>query len=219
MFERCYTRLYSGIKWLKLPSDSNNRLPSFELYKNWLYLIGSPSKKIYEIGSGQGELISFLARCGFNCKATEITRERGQKCVSGHPNLSWGVSDGVHLERFESQNSYDAVISNQVIEHLHPDGLLDHFKGVLSILSAGGGYVARGFEKRGELVCRQQRMFGKERSPATPRLAKLTRFPKPLQTSGSATVWLGQDADLNVHTSKKARRSKQLRRRLRRKRA
>ena len=141
VFELCYSKLYSELKWLNLPADSNNRLPSFELYKNWLYLIGSPPKKIYEIGSGQGELISSLASYGFKCKATEITRERGQKCVSGHPNLSWGISDGVHLERFESPNSYDAVISNQVIEHLHPDDLFDHFKGVLSILSAGGGYI------------------------------------------------------------------------------
>ena len=31
------------------------------------------------------------------------------------------------------------VISNQVIEHLHPDDLYGHFKGVYSILSSGWG--------------------------------------------------------------------------------
>ncbi len=87
--------------------------------------------------------MTYLASCGFKCKATEITRERGRKYVSAHPNLSWGISDGVYLERFEALDSYDVAISDQVIEHLHPDDLYEHFKGVFSILSSGGKYIFR----------------------------------------------------------------------------
>ena len=61
--------------------------------------------------------------------------------MSAHSNLSWGISDGVHLERFEAHNSYDVIISDQVIEHLHPNDLYEHFKGVLSILSSTGRYI------------------------------------------------------------------------------
>lgn len=141
IFERCYSTLYSELLWLNQSIDAGSTLPPHQRYKNWIYLIGEPPKKIYEIGSGKGKMISYLASCGFECKATEITRERGRKYVSEHPNLSWGISDGVHLERFEPSNSYDVIISDQVIEHLHPDDLYAHFKGVISILSSGGRYI------------------------------------------------------------------------------
>jgi len=141
VFERCYTQLYSELEWLNESADVDVRLSPLELYRNWLYLVGSPPKRIYEIGSGKGEMISFLASRDFECKASEITRERGEQFVSEKPNLSWCISDGVYLERFEAPNSYDVVISSQVIEHLHPDDLLNHFKGVLFILSSGGRYI------------------------------------------------------------------------------
>ncbi len=57
------------------------------------------------------------------------------------PNLSWGVSDGVHLERFESAASYDIVISDQVLEHFHPDDIATHLSGVHQILKPGGRYI------------------------------------------------------------------------------
>ena len=141
VFERCYSMLYSELWWLNKFIGAGSTLPPSQRYKSWVELIRQPPKKIYEIGSGKGEMMTYLASCGFECRATEITRERGQKHVSEHPNLSWAISDGVHLKRFEVPNSYDVVVSDQVIEHLHPDDLYEHFKGVLSILSSGGRYI------------------------------------------------------------------------------
>jgi 2-polyprenyl-3-methyl-5-hydroxy-6-metoxy-1,4-benzoquinol methylase len=141
VFERCYSTLYGELEWLNRLIGTDSTIPPSQLYKDWVYLIGQPPKKIYEVGSGKGELITYLASCGFECRATEITRERGQKYVSEHSNLSLGISDGVHLERFEILNSYDVIISDQVIEHLHPGDLYEHLKGVFSILSSGGRYI------------------------------------------------------------------------------
>lgn len=104
-------------------------------------MIGGQPKRIYEIGSGKAELVSYLAELGHTCKATEITHERGQKHGRDLPTLTWGVSDGVHLDRFEDRGSYDLVISNQVVEHLHPDDLIQHFKAVHSIFAEGGRYI------------------------------------------------------------------------------
>ena len=140
-FERCYNVLYNELWWLNRFIGAGSTISPSQRYKNWVDLIGQPPKKIYEVGSGKGEMITYLASCGFKCRATEITRERGKKYVSEHSNLSWGISDGVHLNRFEAPNYYDVVISNQVIEHLHPDDLYEHFKGVFSILSNGGRYI------------------------------------------------------------------------------
>lgn len=141
VFERCYSMLYSELWWLNQFIGTGSIMSSSQLYKKWVELIGNPPQKIYEVGSGKGEMITYLASCGFDCRATEITRERGQKYVSEQSNLSWGISDGVHLERFEAPNSYDVVISDQVIEHLHPDDVYEHFLGVLSILSSRGRYL------------------------------------------------------------------------------
>ena len=140
VFERCYSMLYSELWWLNKFIGAGSTLPPSQRYKNLVELIGQPPKKIYEIGSGKGEMMTYLASCGFECRATEITRERGKNVYQSISNLSWGISNGVHLERFEAPNSYDVVVSDQVIEHLHPDDLYEHFKGVLSILSTGGRY-------------------------------------------------------------------------------
>ncbi len=142
VFERCYTTLYSQLEWLNKYIDKNKEISAEILYQDWADLIGAPSKKVYEVGSGRGEMISYLASLGHECKATEITRERGEKHVSSElDNLEWGVSDGIHLERFDPFNTYDFVISNQVIEHMHPDDLAEHCKHVRSILKPEGNYI------------------------------------------------------------------------------
>ena len=137
IFEECYSNLYNEVKWL---NKTENQLDKSIFFKNWVNLIGHSPQKVYEIGSGKGELISYLASSGYKCKATEITKERGERNTL-NPNLSWGNSDGIHLDKFEEIDQYNVVISNQVIEHLHPDDLYEHFKGVFSILSSGGRYI------------------------------------------------------------------------------
>ena len=141
-FDMCYTKLYSDLDWLNKFVDSANVVISPEMkYSMWPIILGAPPKNIYEIGSGKGELISYLASMGYKCVGTEVTRERGNKHVSEYSNLSWEITDGIHLARFVESCKYDVVISNQVIEHLHPDDLVDHFKGVQSILVEGGKYI------------------------------------------------------------------------------
>jgi SAM-dependent methyltransferase len=56
-------------------------------------------------------------------------------------NITWANTDGIHLGKFEYKNSYDFVISNVVIEHIHPDDLAHHFKGAYEILAKGGKYI------------------------------------------------------------------------------
>lgn len=140
-FERCYGKLYGELQWLnELPRTTDSTDPS-DLYAGVVGLIKPEDRRIYEIGSGKATLISYLASCGHECKATEITRERGEKWVEDVPNLTWGVTDGVHPDRFEEPGSWDVVISNHVIEHMHPDDLDEHFRSVYAILSPGGRYI------------------------------------------------------------------------------
>lgn len=141
VFERCYTTLYAELEWLNRICGAAWEESGDVGIDDWARLVGPPPKRIYEVGSGKGRLIAALAERGYRCKATEITRERGRKWAVEHPRLVWGTSDGIHLDRFEEPGSYDAVISDQVVEHLHPDDVVEHFRGVLAILAPGGRYV------------------------------------------------------------------------------
>lgn len=141
-FEQCYSRLYSELDWLNQPAeDSASAGETDRQYSIWRELVGKSTKRIYEIGSGKGELIAYLASCGHSCKGSEITLERGKIHAPSRSNLSWGNTDGIHLLRFESRATYDLVISNQVIEHMHPDDLVEHFKQAKAILVDGGKYI------------------------------------------------------------------------------
>ena len=143
IFEDCYSKLYSELEWLNLhiADDIPNSVKERN-FQIWPDLIETPTTQtIYEVGSGKAELISFLSRIGYSCVASEITQERGEKY--SEEGVVWKNSDGVHLGRFEQHTSYDVVISDQVIEHIHPDDTQDHFRGVHEILNQKGRYIFR----------------------------------------------------------------------------
>lgn len=99
-------------------------------------MIGPPPLDVYEVGSGDGSLARALAARGYRYRATEITSERGDRAET--PGLAWAVTDGVNLDRFEAPGSFDALISNQVLEHLHPDDLPTHLRSARALLRPGG---------------------------------------------------------------------------------
>lgn len=134
-FERCYNELYSALPWL----TSTGSIPEGDV---WSQLIGPAPQRVYEIGSGAGGLAIELANRGYDVTATDISRERGGNHVT-LPRLQWTVTDGVNLDRFAGSGVYDAVISDQVIEHLHPDDLQTHLAAAHRILSPHGQYIFR----------------------------------------------------------------------------
>ena len=142
-WERCYTRLYDYLWWINEFAERQDQSTAAHTYRNWIELIGYPPKKIYEVGSGQGNLIHYLACYGFKCRGTEITIQRGNKTKLKNPTLSWTISDGVNLALFEQSESYDYVISDQVIEHLHPADFQKHLKNISKILKNNGKFIFR----------------------------------------------------------------------------
>jgi hypothetical protein len=49
VFERCYTNLYSKLEWLNNYIDKDKEYLPEILYKEWVYLIGIPSKKFMKL--------------------------------------------------------------------------------------------------------------------------------------------------------------------------
>ena len=141
VFVECYTRLYDELPWLNQYSDTHRGATELEKqYAGFVQAIGKPPARIYEIGSGKGQLINHLASCGFTCRGSDISEKRGETLSEYHANLTWGVTDGIHLTSFESEASFDVAISRQVIEHLHPDDLREHFRSAYQLLDSEGRY-------------------------------------------------------------------------------
>lgn len=134
-FASAYSRLYLELPWLASTGGGGS---GADLWKRLL----RPGSRILEIGSGAGGLIQELARDGFDCVATEISKGRGE-IMSREPLVKWSVSDGVNLQKFHAPSSFDYVISDQVVEHLHPDDIITHCRAAFEVLKPGGSYFIR----------------------------------------------------------------------------
>lgn len=133
VFSSAYSRLYRELTWLVGTGTHSGG-------KRWARIM-RPGASIFEVGSGKGYLIDYLASQGFRCVATELSTERIERDVlEAVPRHS---TDGVHLSRFEPEGNYDYVISDQVVEHLHPDDILEHFREARKLLKEGGCYIVR----------------------------------------------------------------------------
>lgn len=135
IFSDAYSTLYQELPWLAGTG-------SFSGGEAWLKLM-QPNAKIFEVGSGAGALLSFLAAHDFECFATEITKERGEKFVENRAGVTWRLTDGIHLDQFESPESFDYLISDQVTEHFHPQDIKTHFQAARRLLRPGGAYIMR----------------------------------------------------------------------------
>ncbi len=136
-FAECYSTFYRHITWL---DDHHARQNTARDFAQWSKLIFQRAR-VFEVGSGQAGLLRYLRDKGNTCVATEITPERGSKYLAESADLQWHTTDGIHLADFESECTYDFVLSNQVIEHFHPDDLITHFQHALRILKPGGQYI------------------------------------------------------------------------------
>ncbi len=137
-FSDAYSRLFHELPW----HSSDEKAEDLRDYRCWRALLGG-AKKILEIGSGGGGLIRYLATQGLDCSGTEITQERGEKFVPRSEGVDWQTMDGVNLSHFVGENAFDAVLSDQVFEHLHPDDHLTHLTEARKILADGGRYILR----------------------------------------------------------------------------
>lgn len=139
----CYREFYNQLPWLKELNHSVDTHFFEKRARVMSRLMGTSVKRIYEIGSGTGRILSRLAGEGHLCRGMDIFTARGLEDKKDQSNLTIGVSDGVHLDRFERTRSFDVVFSENVIEHLHPDDLFEHFQSVYSLLDKGGKYILK----------------------------------------------------------------------------
>lgn len=141
-----YSTLYREIDWLVSTGGQGDG-------EVWLSLMHRGAA-VYEIGSGSGRLANYLNQHGVHCTRTDISAERNSVAGDGVT----AVTDGVNLSEF-TDIRYDYVISDQVVEHLHPDDIFRHFSECKKILKPGGSYIVRA-PNRFLGPCDLSRVFG-----------------------------------------------------------
>jgi len=132
-------RIFREIPWhplLTLPEDEYRRRLARKIadFSPWVPDGGD----VLEMGCGKGELIAFLAsrsRRSVGIDISEVILDSARQA----PNLEFRVMDAVRLDFPDA--SFDTAISSQLIEHLHPDDVLVHFREVARVLRPGGLYV------------------------------------------------------------------------------
>ena len=117
-------RIYSGEYWAKETTlGKKGRLgravTKFNLVRMALLIRPllktlPPGASVLEVGCGSGHLAAYIKRCGFEVEITDISRDILEEVRAVH-NISGYCGN---LEEIEFGHQYDAIVFNNVLEHL-----------------------------------------------------------------------------------------------------
>ena len=120
------------------PEDSSaaERIAGYEIA--FLRRFLKPDTVLAEIGPGRGRLAFALAPHAARVYGVDVSEIYLPS--EGRPsNFEFRLSDGIHMPF--PPNTLDVVISNQLMEHLHPDDAADQLREIQRVLKQGGAYV------------------------------------------------------------------------------
>ena len=96
-----------------------------------------PDMTVAEVGPGRGRLAFALAP--FVAKVYGVYVSEVYLPARRPPNFEFRMTDGLHMP-FAS-DSLDLLVSNQLMEHLHPDDAVDQLQDIHRVLKPGCSYV------------------------------------------------------------------------------
>ncbi len=113
--------------------------------KDFQNLVGEGSKKILDVGCGEGRFLALLKEYGdpqwelvgldFDEKAIQLCRQRGFRCLQGR------------IEDLPSHEKFDVIIMFQLIEHV--DNPREVIRSMRSVLNSGGFIILETPNPRG----------------------------------------------------------------------
>lgn len=131
--------IFREIPWhplLTLPGDEYHKRLARKIaeFSRWVPY----GKDILDIGCGKGEMTAAFAARSNSCTGIDVSAEI-LKDAPKDANVTYLVMDAVKLDLPDS--SFDVALSSQLIEHLHPQDVPNHFREVSRVLRPGGRYV------------------------------------------------------------------------------
>jgi len=141
LYGRTYAELYSQIPDIPhLDPTKSGAMRAQEVLRQCAFLSRflNPNSRFMEVGPGDCKLSIAIASCVRSVYAIDVTREVVEK-LTLPSNVKFGLSDGCSIP--VPDNTIDVVLSDQVIEHLHPEDAAEHLKNVRCALTTGGIYI------------------------------------------------------------------------------
>ena len=126
---RHFRKRYVPSTTIPIPSLAMNS----HLQKEFL----SPDAIVAEIGPGRCKFAIALARYCRRIYGVDVTD--WSPAESRPSNFTHVLTDGIHIPL--PNDSVDIVISNQLMEHLHPDDAVEQLREVFRIVRTGGTYI------------------------------------------------------------------------------
>jgi SAM-dependent methyltransferase len=121
-----------------LPADKADAERIVQYETSFLRRFLTPSTVMVEIGPGRCHLAFALAPLVGRIYGVDVA-PGGAGTPADPPNFELRPTDGIHMP-FDS-NSIDLVISNQLMEHLHPDDAVEQLRETYRVLRHGGSYI------------------------------------------------------------------------------
>jgi SAM-dependent methyltransferase len=121
-----------------LPKDSANAERIVQYETSFLRRFLTPSTVMMEVGPGRCHLAFALAPLVRKIYGVDVSAVVAAT-ANDPPNFELRLTDGIHLP-FDS-DSIDLVISNQLMEHLHPDDASAQLREIYRVLRKGGSYI------------------------------------------------------------------------------
>ena len=112
--------------------DTRNDKKTRKLKAGLIAPLAKSGDKILEIGCGRGDVLLELAERGCDCVGLESSQDMID--ITSGVKIMFGVADKLDFP----DESFDLVFSQQVLEHLHPEDVPNHFKQVFRVLRPGG---------------------------------------------------------------------------------
>ena len=140
-----------------------------------------PKSKILEVGCFLGRYCDYFKSQGHHPTGIDLSGEVIKEGKTLFPNLDLRVTSG-QMDREFDENSFDAVIASEVIEHvLHPDEFLKH---ILKVLKPGGRLLLT-TQNSNAIHYRLRMLMGKFRwDPTHLRLYSKPELIKEIESSG-----------------------------------
>lgn len=92
--------------------------------------------KVLDVGCGTGEQIRLIRELGFDVIGVEPAPAMRQKAIDNNPETK--IVEGTITEIPFEDNSFDAVVSIEVLRYLHHDDVLKSYEEILRVLKPGG---------------------------------------------------------------------------------
>lgn len=138
-----YEELFRQIPWHPALTEESGRTATKiieQKVKIFLPLLPPAPARILEIGCGMGELSYGLTKEGYDCTGIDISDVRMERLKESRMNrLTFVRADATFLPFIN--NYFDAVISTQLFEHLHPQDAIKHLSIVNQLIRGNGCYI------------------------------------------------------------------------------